>query len=105
MLIRLDPHLQQTIPPSTIPSFCKTSLEPPLLNSILEVFLVVLSSLPTKEDEVKIREYMENMAQIPRFSTLILFLTSKEKAIAKEVWRKLGVSGKVSSAWSSLGDL
>jgi len=64
-----------------------------------------LSSPPTKEDEVKIREYMENMAQVPRFSTLILFLTSKEKTVAKEVWRKLGVLGKAPGAWSSLGDL
>jgi len=64
-----------------------------------------LSSLPTQEDEVKIRDYMEAMAQVPRFSTLILFLTSKEKAVAKEVWRKLGVSGKGPGAWSLLGDL
>jgi len=67
--------------------------------------LVVLTSLPIKEDEVKIRGYMENLVQVPRFSTLILFLTNREKAVAKEVWRKLGVQRKAPGAWSSLGDL
>lgn len=97
--------LLQTIPPSTIPTFCKTSLEPPLLDSMLEVFLVVLSSLPTAEDENKVREYMDNLAKVPRFPTLVLFLSSKEKAVAKEVWRKLGVQGKAPGVWSSLGSL
>ncbi|KAJ3575668.1 hypothetical protein NP233_g949 [Leucocoprinus birnbaumii] len=82
--------LLQTIPPSRIPAFCKTSLEPPLLDSILEVFLVVLSALPTEEDRGKVKEYMESLEKVPRFGTLVMFLNKREKAVAKEVWRKLG---------------
>lgn len=88
-----------------MPSFCKTSLEPTLLVSILEVFLVVLSSQPMADDTNRIREYMDGLAKVPRFSTLVMFLSGKEKAIAKEVWRKLGVQGKPSGVWNALGDL
>lgn len=88
-----------------MPSFCKSSLEPTLLVSILEVFLVVLSSQPTADNKTHIREYMDNLAKVSRFPTLVLFLSGTEKAIAKEVWRKLGVQGNVPGPWNALGSL
>ncbi|KAF9453106.1 hypothetical protein P691DRAFT_755755 [Macrolepiota fuliginosa MF-IS2] len=97
--------LLQTIPPVNMPSFCKTSLEPTLLVSILEVFLVILSSLPTVDDVTKIGEYMEYLARVPRFPTLIMFLSSREKTVAKEVWRKLGLQGSAPGTWNALGSL
>ncbi|KXN83111.1 Translocon at the outer membrane of chloroplasts 64, partial [Leucoagaricus sp. SymC.cos] len=97
--------LLQTVPPSSMPNLCRTSLEPPLLVSLLEVFLLVLSSLPTADNLNMIKEYMDNLAQVPRFTTLVLFLSGSEKAIAKEVWRKLGVQGIAPGAWKSLGNL
>jgi hypothetical protein len=95
----------QTIPPSSIPSFCKTSLEPALLVSILEVFLIVLSSLPAVEEKAQIREYLDGLAKVPRFPTLVLFLSGKEKAMTKEMWRKLGEQTRAPGIWSSLGNL
>lgn len=96
---------QQTILPSSLPSFCKASLEPVLLVSILEVFLVVLSCRPTTEDTSKIGEYMDNLGKVPRFPTLVMFLSAQEKVLAKEVWRKLGVQGNAPGHWSALGSL
>lgn len=37
------------------------------------------------------REYMVSFAKVPRFRTVILFMSEKEKELAKEVWEKLGV--------------
>jgi hypothetical protein len=37
------------------------------------------------------REYMASFAKVPRFRTVILFMSMKEKELAKEVWEKLGV--------------
>jgi hypothetical protein len=89
-----------------MPALCKTSLEPPLLDSILEVFLVVLSSLPSEEEKRKVREYMDGLARVSRFETLVMFLSGREKAVAMEVWRRLGVvKGKPPGAWSGLGSL
>ena len=95
----------QTIAPSKIPSFFKTSLETTFLVSILEVFLVVLSSQPTPDDTHSVRDYMDNLAKVARFPTLVMFLSGKEKAIAREVWRKLGSQDKAPGAWNVLGSL
>ncbi|KAF7767926.1 hypothetical protein Agabi119p4_7169 [Agaricus bisporus var. burnettii] len=97
--------LLQTIAPSKIPSFFKTSLETTFLVSILEVFLVVLSSQPTPDDTHSVRDYMDNLSKVARFPTLVMFLSGKEKAIAREVWRKLGSQDKAPGAWNVLGSL
>lgn len=73
---------------------------------MLEVFLVILSSLPTVDDTNKIREYMDNLARVPRFPTLVMFMSGKEKAVAKGVWKKLGIlQDRPPGAWSSLGSM
>lgn len=87
--------IPQSIPPASIPSLCKTSLEPAMLVSILEVFLAVLNA-NTRD---KIQEYMDNLARIPRFGTLMLFLNKQEKEVARDVWRGLGVE-RPTGVWS-----
>jgi RNA polymerase II-associated protein 3 len=37
------------------------------------------------------RQYMAVFSKVPRFSTVVLFMSKKEKELAKEVWDKLGV--------------
>jgi len=41
---------------------------------------------------------MENFTKIPRFNTLVLFLSRAEKEVAKQVWTLLGV-GQPEGAW------
>jgi len=43
-------------------------------------------------------QYLENFTKIPRFSTLVLFLSRAEKGVAKQVWTLLGV-GQPVGAW------
>ncbi|KAH9480186.1 RNA polymerase II-associated protein 3 [Psilocybe cubensis] len=82
--------LMNTIPPSSLPELCKTSLEPSLLVSILDVFLTVLGTSNNLHKQT-IHAYMDNMTRIPRFSTVVLFLSKPEKEVAREVWKALGV--------------
>lgn len=73
-----------------------------MLVSIMETFLVMLDV--TKDDsrvKTTVREYMENFASIPRFSTLVLFLSKNEKALAKNVWKAVGVD-QPTGIWSSV---
>jgi hypothetical protein len=53
----------------------------------------------------RVKEYMDALAKVARFPTLVMFLSGKEKAIAKEVWRKLGLRDGAPGAWSVLGSL
>jgi hypothetical protein len=53
----------------------------------------------------RVREYMDSLAKVARFPTLVMFLSGREKAIAKEVWRKLGLQGSAPGAWNVLGSL
>ena len=63
-----------------------------MLVSIMEIFLATLEV--TKGDSTAkriVREYMENFARIPRFNTLVLFLSKSEKLLAKSVWKAVDV--------------
>ncbi|KAF8968965.1 hypothetical protein BDZ97DRAFT_1965981 [Flammula alnicola] len=95
-------ELINTIPPTQLPDLCKTSLEPALLVSILDAFLTMMTST-NGDDGIKktVLEYMENFTRISRFSTLVLFLSRPEKAIAKQVWALLGVEKPV-GAWRAV---
>ena len=92
--------LSQTIPPAHFPALCKTSLEPSMLVSIMETFLATLEVMTKKDDDddddarakkTIIQEYMENFARIPRFNTLVLFLSKSEKMLAKSVWMAVNI--------------
>ncbi|KAF8817206.1 hypothetical protein BYT27DRAFT_7153875 [Phlegmacium glaucopus] len=85
-------QLINSISPNHFPALCKTSLEPSMLVSIIENFLSILD-VKDGDAQVKtvIREYMENFARIPRFNTLVLFLSKSEKVLAKNVLTAVGV--------------
>jgi RNA polymerase II-associated protein 3 len=66
-----------------------------MLVSIMEIFLATLEVTKGDDDSaakrIIIKEYMENFARIPRFNTLVLFLSKSEKLLAKSVWMAVGV--------------
>lgn len=65
----------------------KTSLEAPQLISMLETFKFVLSEYDgdsSAKDRVK--AYLLNLARVPRFSTIMMFMSKNEKTLVKEVW-------------------
>lgn len=50
-----------------------------------------------------IREYLDYFETVPRFETVVLFLSRKEKEVARDVWESLGVSkGDLGRIWSSV---
>lgn len=66
-----------------------------MLVSILEVFL----ELFRPRDEVKgydddmrssVKEYLQNFSRVPRFPTVLMFLTSAERDVAKKVCEVVG---------------
>ncbi|KAF9473430.1 hypothetical protein BDN70DRAFT_899772 [Pholiota conissans] len=94
--------LLNTIPPTKLPTLCQTSLEPALLISVLDVFLTLLTAHPGDTAlSSKVLEYMQNLARIPRFGTLVLFLSKPEKEVAKGVWGLLGV--EPAGSWKAVG--
>jgi RNA polymerase II-associated protein 3 len=90
----------QNIPPSGLPVFFKASLEPAMLVSILELFRQVGNDPGRKG---VIRQYLNSFARVSRFETVVLFLSQKEKAIARDVWENLGVSkDMLEKQWSAV---
>lgn len=93
----------QRIPPARIPAMLKASLEPALLASILKTFLSVLGRKSEGRDVVTaVRAYMESFEKVPRFGTVVLFLSQEERVSAKEVWKQLGVA-RPGGVWGVLG--
>ena len=88
---------QQKIPPPSIPNFFKTSLEAPLLAQILQVCLEAVTT--SEDDNIKalVREYLTFLMKVPRFSTISLFLSKREKEdgrrlgeiVGDDSWRRL----------------
>ncbi|KAF8158543.1 hypothetical protein B0H34DRAFT_709282 [Crassisporium funariophilum] len=95
-------QLLNTVPPSKFPTLCKTSLEPALLVSIMETFLRTVD-VSNGNPGIKrvVADYMENFEKIPRFGTLLLFLSKTEKVVAKQVLTVLGVE-KPTGIWSTV---
>ncbi|CAE6459177.1 unnamed protein product [Rhizoctonia solani] len=84
------------VPPSSIPSLFGPTLESPLLGAMLSALSWALASaanLPTADIPRRTLAYMSALAQVPRFSTIMLFLDVAEKKYAKDVWDGLEQSG------------
>ncbi|KAF8648972.1 hypothetical protein AX16_006086 [Volvariella volvacea WC 439] len=81
-------NLLNSIPTSSIPIMFKTSLEAGLLASMLTTMLLRVKVHPN--DAPIIREIMNQLSRVPRFETVVLFLSRAEKEVANEVWRSLG---------------
>ncbi|GAB1520646.1 hypothetical protein RhiTH_003729 [Rhizoctonia solani] len=85
-----------TVPPVSIPTLFGPTLESPLLGTILSALswaLVSAPNLPAADIPRRTLAYMTALAQVPRFSTLVLFLDAAEKKSAKDVWNLLEKSG------------
>ncbi|KAF8636231.1 hypothetical protein AX17_003717 [Amanita inopinata Kibby_2008] len=82
-----------SIPPESIQSMCKSSLEPSLFISIIDVFLHILKSQSNTELGELVKRYLEGFSRVPRFSTVLLFLSGEEKGRVREVWRMVGADG------------
>lgn len=84
----------QKIPPSVLPNFFKTSLEAPLLLSIVEVFSLAVSSTGEPAIKKRVQEYLNNFPRIPRFNTVTMFMNKEEKGLCKLLIDNVGdVSG------------
>ena len=82
---------QQQIPPNSLPSLFKTSLEASNLVSILQTIQHVLQHTPTSQDtKTLIQDYLINLARVSRFNTVVLFMSADERRLAREVWAVLG---------------
>ncbi|PFH53281.1 hypothetical protein AMATHDRAFT_45559 [Amanita thiersii Skay4041] len=92
-----------SISPTNIPSMCGSSLEPAQFISIMDVFLQVLEGNGKDEmTKTVIREYLRSFGSVPRFTTLLLFLSEKEKGLVQQLWNALEVV-TLQGAWVSLG--
>lgn len=95
-------RLAQSIPPASIPSMCKSSLDPALLISIIDVFIDVVKANAVDQATADIiRDYLMGFENVPRFGTVLLFLSEKEKARIREIWMLLGAQ-TLGGVWSSL---
>jgi RNA polymerase II-associated protein 3 len=82
---------------------CKSSLDPALLMSIIDVFIEgVKANAGDRVTADAVRAYLTGFETVPRFGTVLLFLSEQEKARVREIWKLLGVQ-TLGGAWSSLG--
>jgi hypothetical protein len=71
-----------------------------MLVSILEMFREVVRAAETKN---AVREYLEYFARVPRFETVVLFLSRGEKDIARGVLESVGASkGELGRQWGAV---
>ncbi|KAJ7086604.1 hypothetical protein C8R43DRAFT_311567 [Mycena crocata] len=82
------------IPPAALPALFQTSLEPALF---VEVVDVLASNIPAA-DVNTITAYLRAFAGVPRFGTVVRFLSRAEKARVRGVWGALGVGDGEGSA-------
>ncbi|EJC98017.1 TPR-like protein [Fomitiporia mediterranea MF3/22] len=73
------------IPPPSLPTLFKTSLEAPLLVQILEVCSLAVDSTGDSTIKARVREYLHWFQRVPRFSTVVLFLSKKEKELGRSL--------------------
>jgi hypothetical protein len=89
----------QSVSPDSLAGMFQTSLEPPLLSSLLDVLLSALRSDNSSKVQAAVRSYMLGLETVPRFNTVVLFMNKQEKAAAKEIWESLEGDGSLRPAW------
>lgn len=83
---------KQTVPPSSLPALCKTSLEPAFLIAVLDTLRsLVASGIGQADVRNAMREYLDGFAKVQRFDTVVMFLSAQEKDVVRDVLRALGV--------------
>ncbi|KAH9066280.1 hypothetical protein EDB87DRAFT_702726 [Lactarius vividus] len=76
--------LLNTVPPSSLPTFFRASLEPALLASLIPV-------LAAAAPPAAAREFMCALTRVPRFQTVARFLSASERSAARAVWEAVVV--------------
>ncbi|KAH9917955.1 uncharacterized protein B0H18DRAFT_1123320 [Fomitopsis serialis] len=71
--------LVNEVSPTALPSLFQSSLEAQLLTGIVDALRDVLEAHPDEETRGRVREYVVNLARVPRFSTVVLFMSADEK--------------------------
>ncbi|KAJ7897362.1 hypothetical protein B0H14DRAFT_3425379 [Mycena olivaceomarginata] len=74
------------IPPAALPTLFQTSLDPALFVEIVDT----LGARATTDGEL-VAGYMRAFSSVPRFGTVVRFLSRSEKTRVREVWGALGV--------------
>ena len=63
-----------------------------MLAAILSLFNSVLSASEEQQEKITvIRSFMFSLTHVPRFRTVVMFLSRQEKELAKNVWEGVGV--------------
>ncbi|THH11664.1 hypothetical protein EW145_g495 [Phellinidium pouzarii] len=78
------------VPPQALPSLFKTSLEAAFLVEILEVCALAVSTTGDLTIRDRVRAYLRWFPRVQRFATVTLFLSKKEKEIAKKLVETVG---------------
>ncbi|PCH40316.1 TPR-like protein [Wolfiporia cocos MD-104 SS10] len=88
-------QLLNEIPPPALPALFQSSLDATLLGSMLHTFRDVLTAGGADGDAVRAQvcAYLTSLARVPRFGTVLLFMSAEERKLAREVWHLVGVSG------------
>jgi hypothetical protein len=76
--------LHSTLSPESLPAFFQTSLDPALLTSFLSTFLSTLKSSTAVCPQIK--DYMIHLSRVPRFSTILMFMSKDEKGVVAVIW-------------------
>lgn len=79
----------------------QTSLDAGILASLLRTFSSILQQNENARDNI--RDYMINLARVPRFGTVLLFMSREEKELARKVWTGLGSGGESGTAAGAWG--
>ncbi|KAK7063833.1 hypothetical protein R3P38DRAFT_2593656 [Favolaschia claudopus] len=82
--------LLSQIPPPTLPSLFQTSLDPSLFVEIVDTLALSTGGMDVAStDVVDGKAYMHAFANVPRFGTVLRFLSRAEKARVRELWSSL----------------
>ncbi|KAJ7070602.1 TPR-like protein [Mycena amicta] len=91
-------------PPTSLPTLFQTSLDPALFVEIIDVLRVSSTKTTAKE-------YMHAFASVPRFGTVVRFLSASERQKVRGMWVDLGVGvdgdgltrpGELEEVWGAL---
>ncbi|KAJ7016835.1 hypothetical protein C8F04DRAFT_1159197 [Mycena alexandri] len=83
--------LLSQIPPSALPSLFQTSLEPALFAEVVDTLGAALEADADNADKDTVVAYMCAFPAVPRFGTVVRFLSRPEKARVRAMWGALGV--------------
>jgi hypothetical protein len=79
------------------------SLDAPIMSLLISAISYGASTLRAEEnsddrDRAAVAYHMTVLSSAPRFMTVRLFLSAKEKEVARVIWEKIGERGEVEDA-------